>query len=140
MCLRCGEFKHGAFNPCLKCGYTPDDDESLTKHLLVTDHYHSRETLAAIAARIKNGEPVTFDPESLKAAWVSKAELDAGTRPEPGLYDRVRGCPDAGRCICRSRIMATLNGESDRSEAEGAPDGNTETEWLSAHPAPYCGL
>ena len=80
MCLRCGEFKHGAFNPCLKCGYTPDDDESLTKHLLVTDHYHNRETLDAIAARVKAGEPVTFDPESLQAAWVSKAALDAETK------------------------------------------------------------
>ena len=80
VCLHCGEFKHGAFNPCLKCGYTPDDDESLTKHLLVSDHYHSRETMEAIAARVKAGEPVTFDPESLQAAWVSKAALDAETK------------------------------------------------------------
>jgi len=37
VCLKCGEFKHGAFTICLKCRYTPDDDESLTRHLLVTD-------------------------------------------------------------------------------------------------------
>jgi hypothetical protein len=80
VCLRCGGFKHGAFNPCPKCGYTPDDDESLTKHLLVTDHYHSREALEAIAARVKAGEPATFDPQLLRAAWVSKAELDATTK------------------------------------------------------------
>jgi hypothetical protein len=76
VCLRCGEFKHGAFTTCSKCDYLPDDDESLTKHLLVSDHFHTEETLKAIAARIKSGEPVTFDPESLQAAWVSKAALD----------------------------------------------------------------
>ena len=79
VCLRCGAFKHGAFSPCRSCGYKPDDDESLTKHLLVTDHFHSRETLQAIAARVKAGEPVTFDPETLKRLWVSKAHLDAET-------------------------------------------------------------
>lgn len=80
VCLRCGAFKHGAFSPCLNCGYTPDDDESLTKHLLVTDHYHSRETLEAIAARVRAGEPIPFDAATLQAAWVSKAELDAETQ------------------------------------------------------------
>ena len=77
VCLRCGAFKHGAFNPCGNCGYAPDDDESLTKHLFVTDHFHSRETLEAIAARVKAGEPLTFDPETLKRLWVSKAQMDA---------------------------------------------------------------
>ena len=80
VCLNCGELKHGAWASHLKCGYTPDDDESLTKHLLVTDHYHSREMLEAIAARVKSGEPVEFDPETLQAAWVSKEQLDAETK------------------------------------------------------------
>ena len=80
VCLHCGAFKHGAFSPCPSCRYTPDDDESLTRHLLVTDHYHSREELEAIANRIKAGEPITFDPDTLKAAWVSKAQLDAQMR------------------------------------------------------------
>lgn len=77
VCLQCGEFKHGAFNPCLKCGFTPDTDESLTKHLLVTDHFHDRETLEAISTRIKSGEEVTFSPESLQQAWVSKEAMEA---------------------------------------------------------------
>jgi len=80
VCLNCGELKHGAFNPCLSCGYEPNDEESLTKHLLVTDHYHTRETLEAISERVKAGEPITFDPDALKAAWVSKAQLDAQMR------------------------------------------------------------
>ncbi len=75
VCLKCGAIKHGAFTPCSACRYTPDDDESLTKHLLVTDHYLSREELNAISARIKAGETITFDEESLR--WVSKAAMDA---------------------------------------------------------------
>jgi hypothetical protein len=80
VCLRCGAFKLGAFTPCVKCGYTPDDDESLTKHLLVTDHFHSREELEAIAARVKAGEVIEFDPQTLRAAWVSKAQMDAESK------------------------------------------------------------
>ena len=80
VCLRCGEIKHGAFNPCPKCGYRPDDDESLTKHLLVTDHYHTADTLRDISTRIKSGQPVTFDPESVRAAWITKALVDAETK------------------------------------------------------------
>jgi hypothetical protein len=80
VCLKCGAFKHGAFNLCRRCGYTPDDEESLTKHLLVTDHYLSQEELGAIAEKVKAGEPVEFPPETLKAAWVSKAQLDAEAR------------------------------------------------------------
>jgi len=80
VCLKCGEFKRGAFTPCRKCGYLPDDDESLTKHLLVSDHYHSRAALQAIADRVKSGQAINFDPETLKQAWVSKQEMDAETK------------------------------------------------------------
>lgn len=80
VCLRCGAFKRGAYTTCLKCSYTPDDDESLTKHLLGTDHFHSREALEAIAARITSGESITFDEETLRSAWVSKTENDAELR------------------------------------------------------------
>jgi hypothetical protein len=75
VCLKCGAIKHGAFTECRKCGHHPDDEEDLTKHLLVTDHFHDRKTLDAIAARIKAGLPIEFDPESLKSAWVNKAEM-----------------------------------------------------------------
>jgi hypothetical protein len=102
VCLRCGAFKHGAFNPCRQCGYTPDYDESLTKHLLVTDHFHTRAALEAIAARIKAGEPVTFDPQTLQAAWVSKAALDAEAK-------RLgRGCAIFGAIALALIIVATV--------------------------------
>src|SRR4051812_18294880 len=70
ICLRCGEFKHGTADPCPKCGYTPDNVQSWAKQQLATDHYHSREELQALAARVKSGEPVKFDPEKIHAGWV----------------------------------------------------------------------
>jgi hypothetical protein len=80
VCLKCGEFKHGAWTPCRKCGFTPDDDESYTKHLLITDHYLSREQLEEVAGRVKAGELVEFPPEVLQHAWVSKAAVDKANR------------------------------------------------------------
>src|SRR5262249_217203 len=80
VCLKCGEFKHGAWIRCRRCGYTPDDDESYTKHLLVTDHYLSREQLEEVADRIKEGERVEFPPEVLRQAWVSKADVEKANR------------------------------------------------------------
>jgi hypothetical protein len=80
VCLKCGVFKHGAWTPCLKCGFTPNDDESYTKHLLVTDHYLSREQLEEVAGRIKAGEVIEFPPEVLEQAWVSKAAVDKAGR------------------------------------------------------------
>src|SRR5262249_27769294 len=77
VCLRCGALKHGAFARCPKCRYSPDDDETLTRHLLVTDHFLTREQLEAISERVKTGMPVEFPSELLEAAWVSKEQLDA---------------------------------------------------------------
>jgi hypothetical protein len=76
VCLHCGAYKVGAFTLCPACGYEPHDDESLTKHLMVTDHYLSAEQLDDISQRVKAGVVLTFDPASMKEMWVSKSELD----------------------------------------------------------------
>lgn len=86
VCLNCGEFKVGAFAVCPACGFLPNDEDSLTRHLLVSDRYQTQAGLAAIAARVKAGETITFDPEALHAAWVNKAELDRGLQ---GLQSTV---------------------------------------------------
>ncbi len=63
VCLKCGQLKRGAWTPCAKCGFRPDDDESMTKHLRVTDRNYSHEQLVEIADKIKKGEE--FKPEPL---------------------------------------------------------------------------
>jgi hypothetical protein len=76
VCLKCGAFKHGAWTPCPACDYCPDDDESYTKHLLVSDHYLSRDKLEEASRFVRSGAPLDFPPELLKGAWVSKASVD----------------------------------------------------------------
>ena len=80
VCLECGEFKVGAWTVCPKCGYCPDNDESCTKHLLVTDHYQTAEQLQAISDRVKEGQPVNFPPDLLQQYWVRKADIDTSNR------------------------------------------------------------
>jgi hypothetical protein len=47
----------------------------MTKHLLVTDHYHDVDALRAISERVKSGQPVTFDEATLKAHRVDAETL-----------------------------------------------------------------
>lgn len=75
VCLKCGGIKHGAWALCPECEFIPDDDESMTQHLLVTDRFNTQEELAHIAERIKSGEGITFDPETLKEAWVNADDI-----------------------------------------------------------------
>lgn len=93
VCLRCGEFKHGAFTCCQKCGHHPKEEEDLTRHLLATDHCLDHDALAAIAENVKSGEPVQFDPEVMKEAWVKQSELDEIEKDlDRTLKPILRGC------------------------------------------------
>ena len=102
VCLRCGALKHGAFVRCPKCRYSPDDDESLTRHLLATDHFLSREQLEAISERVKTGMPVEFPSEMLEAAWVSKEQVDAEQK------QLGRGCRIGFAALIASLIICFL--------------------------------
>ncbi len=62
------------------CGFAPDSDESYTKHLLITDHYPSREQLDEVSQRVKRGESIEFPEVVLKQAWVTKADIDKSNR------------------------------------------------------------
>jgi hypothetical protein len=43
LCLKCGKFKHGAFDACEACGVCPVDDCDACS-LALTDHYFALET------------------------------------------------------------------------------------------------
>ncbi|MFC1678953.1 hypothetical protein ACFL2T_01945 [Elusimicrobiota bacterium] len=79
VCLKCGEFKIGAWSPCRKCGFSPEDEESITRHKLATDHFFSPKELEAISERVKAGEEVQFPPELFeihRAGPADMAQLD----------------------------------------------------------------
>lgn len=52
LCVKCGVFKHGAFNPCESCGFRPIDDLDMAYSLALTDHHFTAETLKEIGAEI----------------------------------------------------------------------------------------
>lgn len=70
VCLECGQLKRRAWSACRKCGYAPNDDESMTKHLLVTDQFLGPEEIAAVAAKVQGGETINFNSDVLRQAWV----------------------------------------------------------------------
>jgi hypothetical protein len=55
--------------------------------MLATDRYHTREELEAIAARVKAGEPVEFDRQTIHAGWMREQvkwlTAEYGTVPPP---------------------------------------------------------
>ena len=65
ICITCGSIKHGALTPCRHCGFTPDDNESKAKSMIVTDHFLSKDDLDGIGERIRNGLPVTYPQDAL---------------------------------------------------------------------------
>jgi len=66
VCLNCGEFKHGAFNPCSKCHHTPNSPDDQARHLLVTDHYLERAQLEQVSTKIKAGEKPAFNESQVE--------------------------------------------------------------------------
>ena len=66
ICFNCGEFKHGAWTVCQKCGTTPKDDDELVKSLAMTDHYFDNNSLREMGRTIATGEEINIDPESRK--------------------------------------------------------------------------
>jgi hypothetical protein len=86
-CVRCGAFKHGAFNACNGCGFRPTDDYDMAYSLAVTDHYFALETLREIGAAIpRHGRP-SLPPEQ-------EEQMLAAVR-DPSLQ-RILGLGDTG--------------------------------------------
>lgn len=111
VCLTCGELKRGgAFNRCRKCGSSPDDDESMTKQLIVTDHYFPIKQLEEIAGRVKRGEPVTFNEQTMRDIWVNKADFDADVQRFQRKFSIASGIVIAlGLCILGALLWAATS-------------------------------
>lgn len=63
ICWRCGNLKHGAFNPCPSCGLEPLDDEDILISLYLTDHFQSDEDLQDFVGRIRSGQLIHIPPD-----------------------------------------------------------------------------
>jgi hypothetical protein len=87
VCLQCGDFKDRSSTPCPKCGYNPTDPQVWARQTLATDRYHNREELEALAARVKAGESIEFDPVIVQARFmreeIKRLTAKHGTVPPP---------------------------------------------------------
>jgi hypothetical protein len=63
VCFKCGEFKHGAFKPCPKCGEYPLNDNERAKSIVLTDHNYSPDELKSFGDSIKRGAEPDTDTE-----------------------------------------------------------------------------
>jgi haloacetate dehalogenase len=97
--LGCGAFKHGAFNSRAKYHYTPDDDEYLTRHLLVTDHYlrwMAAKSKGSRMQRIRNGLVCQREESVERRTFVAAASVGAlVTGPLARLAHAQRGSKSA---------------------------------------------
>jgi hypothetical protein len=89
VCIECGSIKHGALNPCTKCDYTPTDNESKARSMIVTDHFLSRSDLDGIAERIRNGQPITYPQEAVDD-FIKMFEENPNIEGEAGRF--IYGC------------------------------------------------
>jgi hypothetical protein len=67
ICLRCGEYKHGAFNKCSACHYEPSTLKHKAMSMLLSDHNCNEVQLAAHSNNIKIGSTAYIDQEELQA-------------------------------------------------------------------------
>jgi hypothetical protein len=66
VCLKCGKMKFGAWVPCPKCGFAPENDEDKIKSIYLSDHNLSREGLEEVSQAIVDGKTINFPEEELK--------------------------------------------------------------------------
>jgi NMD protein affecting ribosome stability and mRNA decay len=97
VCLGCGAFKTGGrWFECDECGYTPPDDESLTKQSLARDESVTSK-LVEISQKVKNKQPVEFAETSMNSNWISKERLTWLMQQQEAMEQRL--CPDCGAPI-----------------------------------------
>lgn len=66
ICLKCGETKFGAFNPCEKCGYEPKMVEERARSMFLSGHYLAGPQLEFMGEQIKRGTRIQFEEKQLE--------------------------------------------------------------------------
>jgi hypothetical protein len=68
VCVGCGAEKIGAWTPCAACRFEPRTSEDKAKALALSDRFLAADELRNVGARIRGGEPATFDASVLELA------------------------------------------------------------------------
>jgi hypothetical protein len=85
ICIKCGEGKHGAFVPCLKCGFMPESRSDQARSILLSDLNTDIATLDAAGAKLRAGEALAFDEPGIAEM---AAELDEIAKHPPDARRR----------------------------------------------------
>ncbi|MEO6753331.1 MAG: hypothetical protein ABIP85_16255 [Chthoniobacteraceae bacterium] len=65
VCLKCGSFKFGSFNPCEKCGALPDTEDDYALSVIYSSHFFPHEELEDIGKQIASGKRAALKPDML---------------------------------------------------------------------------
>ena len=65
VCLKCGSFKFGSFNPCEKCGALPDTEDDYALSFIYSSHFFPHEELEDIGRQIASGKKAVLKPDML---------------------------------------------------------------------------
>ncbi len=81
VCIHCGSFKFGAFNPCDHCGALPVTEEDYALSFALTDHFNSEDELQKVGQQIASGVkprlgPDLLPPEMMELARNAKAACE----------------------------------------------------------------
>ena len=81
VCLKCGNLKTSASALCPECGYLPVELEDRARHEMLTDRYYHVSQLEEFSAKVRAGEPLSFDPAAVsEMAAKLTAEQDLAAR------------------------------------------------------------
>lgn len=65
VCLKCGAFKFGSFNPCGKCGALPDTEDAYALSFIYSSHFFPHGELESIGRQIAEGKKAVLYPDML---------------------------------------------------------------------------
>jgi hypothetical protein len=65
ICITCGAEKFGAFVPCPRCGYSPEQISDKAKSLMLSDHHFPPAELKKFGGIIESGGQIPYEPVSL---------------------------------------------------------------------------
>lgn len=90
VCLGCGIFRDDLTRSCPACGHDPSTDSAdWGRQRLATDQFHSQDELDIVAAHVKAGQPVEFDPAAIQVGWkrekAKRLTAEHGSVPPPWI-------------------------------------------------------
>lgn len=108
ICFKCGEEKANLFAPCKACRARPATNSDLAVSIVLSEHAHSRQELAALAATLRARGQLSLPEDRLQHARGILRDPEARSRLELGIP--VRAAASGVRTVAATAtpVRATL--------------------------------